>query len=626
MALALIALLVIGILAGSGIAGRGYVRDAEAQLVAHFTRGQADLEAGRTLLKQAANDHRPDLIPQAEDRFRAGRSQFAAVRDDPNLARLGPLAGLPYIKPRAAAVRHLGVMGIALSDAGISACGIETLLLSKPSDDQKGQGAKRVVAILSESRPLVASARASFSTARAEAAAVDPSVLPGSQRKAFAAARASIDKGIAGLDEFDHLSPVLSEVLGANGPRYYLIEQLNQTELRAGGGYFGTYSVLSADQGTLKVERSGDTHQLPDFNVVKGQPGYVDPPPTLVEFLDRRSWALEDTNWLPDFPANAKAAQLFTERDLGRQVDGVFAIDLNAIAAMLQLTGPITVPGLGTVNSGNLVDTATRLDVSNDPKHKSVLLQLTGPLMDRITNLGSDQWPQLVNVLNSLAAQRHLQVYFNRDIAQQEMQRFSWTGQLEGGRAADYMYPVESNFGGNKANYWLTRTYDLTLTHRGAQLHHRLAVDLTLDRHTFVSPFNAFYRCYFRLYTPASATNLTITNVKGDKYPNTSVPEGLRLVDGWQQINPNLRTQVGELEIVYEWDTAWAPDAHGDHLLYWQKQPGTGSDKVTVHFMDGSKADLVTDIAQDRLFKVRQGSVTVANGLVPAAHLPSAAG
>ena len=44
---------------------------------------------------------------------------------------------------------------------------------------------------------------------------------------------------------------MLTEVLGGNGARNYLIEQVNPAELRPGGGFIGTFSVLRADHGAL---------------------------------------------------------------------------------------------------------------------------------------------------------------------------------------------------------------------------------------------------------------------------------------------------------------------------------------------------------------------------------------
>ena len=68
-------------------------------------------------------------------------------------------------------------------------------------------------------------------------------MLPASQQATFVKARGTIATALTGIDEFDRLVPVLTEVLGGNGYRTYLIEQVNPAELRAGGGFIGTYGA-----------------------------------------------------------------------------------------------------------------------------------------------------------------------------------------------------------------------------------------------------------------------------------------------------------------------------------------------------------------------------------------------
>ena len=91
-----------------------------------------------------------------------------------------------------------------------------------------------------------------------------PTALPNSQQVTFLKARDTIALALSGLDEFELLVPVLNEVLGANGVRNYLIEQVDPAELRAGGGFIGTYSLIRADHGAFTVIKSGNAYDLAD--------------------------------------------------------------------------------------------------------------------------------------------------------------------------------------------------------------------------------------------------------------------------------------------------------------------------------------------------------------------------
>jgi len=98
--------------------------------------------------------------------------------------------------------------------------------------------------------------------------------------------------------------------------------------------------------------------------------------------------------------------------------------------------------------------------------------------MEKLTTLGSDRWPELIKVLNDQAGQRHVQLWFASDKSQPEIQRLGVSGDLVFGGGPDFLYEVESNFSGNKANYFLKRSYTLTLTRSQSGLHHELAEDL----------------------------------------------------------------------------------------------------------------------------------------------------
>ena len=618
-------LLLILLLAAGGAGARLAADSVEGGVTQRFRSGQAHLEHGRALLKKATTDHNAALVPPARAEFDRARANFRGAESDlqgnwiiTNRDRIPRAPG--YLDPRLRAVHSLSAMGIALSDAGTQAAAVDQMFLD-PAAASKEEGTRRILSLLADAAGPLRAIHEDLDRARTEAASIDPALL-GNSRPAFVQARASIDKGIAGIADFERLAPVLNEILAAGGRRTYVVEQLNPAELRPGGGYIGTYSILTADHGVLKVTASGDTHDLVDFPLRKGQRGYVPPPLTLTEFLEDHSWNFGDSNFFPSFPENALAAEQFAERDFGTRIDGVIGLDLYAVAGMLQLTGPIAVPGFDlTLDSKNLVTEVIRRDIE-DPNHKALLGAVAGPLMQKVTELRSDQWPQLVTVLNTLATQRHLQTYFNNASAQDEIARYGWSGDLLATRAPDFIYPLEANYGGNKANYFLTRAYDVTLTHSGGLLHHRIVENLTLDASKAPPHYNPFYRAYYRLYAPADATGLRIGNVKPSNHRLTAAPGGSTVVDGWQQINPD-RGGHGTLQVTFEYDSPWKPDGAGTHTVYWQKQPGIDRDAVTLHFSDGGRTyNATTNLTTDRVLHLSARGITVEEGHAATAKLP----
>jgi hypothetical protein len=619
---ALVAVLLVG---SSGVAAVSAWR-LETKVVALFHLGQGHLDRGKALLSTANKLASPALLDQARVEFDAAARNFRDGRlaiDSSPLARYGakvPAAGR-LVDSRVQAVDSLADMGLRLCHAGQRAIDVDDLFL-RPASGQP-QGSRHLLDVLDQAVPLIQGVRADLRAAAAAAQSVDPSVLPGSQRASLLQARTTLQRSLAGLDSFDRFLPVVRDLLGASRPSTYLIEQVNPFELRAGGGYIGTYSLVAADRGSLSLLKSGDTHTLPEWHVLSGSPGYVAPPPALLDFVDDTSWNLGDSNFFPGFPANAQAAESFAPHDFAQRIDGVFAIDLYAVAALLQVTGPLAIPGEGlTVTSDNLVPLLARLDIL-DPAHKQVLAALAGPLIERLTTLDAAHWPQLVTVLNEQAGERHLQVYFNDSRDQAEMVGMGLAGDLSFGGAGDFLGLVESNFGGNKANYFLTRKLRLELTRAGSTLHHVLVEDLALDLTSAPASYNVPYRAYFRLLVPDRSTARSIRPVKPDDHPYGAPPPGTSLIDGWQQLNPDPGSRKGSLQIVYAWDTPWTQDADGRHAVYVQKQPGTARDALEVMWNDGGRtATATTDLGVDRVLSLGTDGVRIGRGQVARAELP----
>src|SRR5450759_791873 len=123
-------------------------------------------------------------------------------------------------------------------------------------------------------------------------------------------------------------------------------------------------------------------------------------------------------------------------------------MDYYTVAKMLELTGPLAVPGYAlTVSASNFVALVTSLDYAGSPAHKAILSALAGPLMKRVSALPPARWPGLISALNSLAAGRHLQAYFNNNTVETEIDRVGWSGTLNLNGFKDYMFEVESNYG-----------------------------------------------------------------------------------------------------------------------------------------------------------------------------------
>ncbi|MGN6161037.1 MAG: DUF4012 domain-containing protein [Marmoricola sp.] len=273
-------------------------------------------------------------------------------------------------------------------------------------------------------------------------------------------AKVAID---AAANAFD----VLPTVLGGHGPRTYLLLVQNPAEIRAAGGLPGTWALIHANDGRLKMTTTTFLADL--FQKTK--------PVALTEDesqLFGSDWGTVpgDITETPDFP---RAAQIATaiEKRRGVHVTAVFSVDPVALSSVLAGTGPVTL-------KPNLV-----LDASN----------VVPFLMNQIyLYLGADQQNSMFSLaahktFDALVAGQGNQVNAIRGLVQAVLRHrvFAWSGDpalakvidaesLTGGfpqntgktpQVGVYM----NDAGGGKPEYYLQQASTVTATscHNGVQ-------------------------------------------------------------------------------------------------------------------------------------------------------------
>ena len=596
----------------------------QAELTADLQAGQRELEAGKTSLTEANSKHDATLATEAVNHFHAAKDQFlaaATMADNSQLLRYleyAPSVG-DLARSRHKAVDGISQMGAAVSDAGQGLATLDGEIIKPPAN---GEAGRTLLTVLDQTEVGLTKVRDDFARADAAAAGVDFSVVPAGQQATFQKARDSITAALAGLTEFERLVPVLKEVLGGNGARTYLVEQVNPAELRAGGGFIGTFTVLRADDGALSVIRSGNAYELADPRPVPGQAGFIPQPTPYREVIPNVSWSFVDSNIYPDFPSNAVTAENFVQPRIGK-VDGVISMDYYVVAQMLQITGPLIVPGFGIqVDANNFIAQALKNDIVGGVlggEEKQILSALAGPLMGRISSLSPDRWPSLLATLNGLAGGRHLQAYFNNQTVENEVDRVGWSGHLNPPGTSDFLMELESNYYGTKTNYFLGRHYSIALTRNGPTLHHRISVQLVNTEPCGLED-RTLYKGDIRLYVGAYASSFSY-NLMAVRYSNPAAPPGLQLMDGWLFVDCG----GNRGEAVFDYNTPWPAHDMAGFQIYWQKQPGTPAESVDVAWNYGSGPVYRTygDLSGDRVITLTTAGVTLRTGQPAQAILPS---
>ncbi|MFF0153029.1 DUF4012 domain-containing protein [Micromonospora sp. NPDC005203] len=187
---------------------------------------------------------------------------------------------------------------------------------------------------------------------RRDLGAVPADRLVSQVRQALTDLRDEIDR-LAGLTTAaDQGARLLPPLLGANGPRRYLLVSQNLAELRATGGMFGAYAMIEAQDGAVKMGKQGSSASLGRFT-----------PPLKVPAEIRAIWTdlpgiyPADVNLSPHFPSAAALYREMFRRSTKITVDGVLAVDPVVLSYLLKATGPVLVPGGVPLASEKVVQT-----------------------------------------------------------------------------------------------------------------------------------------------------------------------------------------------------------------------------------------------------------------------------
>jgi hypothetical protein len=153
-------------------------------------------------------------------------------------------------------------------------------------------------------------------------------------------------------DTFSCVTGILPDLLGAEGPRNYLLMFQNNAEVRATGGNPAALVLLTVEDGSVRIADQASSNDFPR-NVRQGAV-----PDETVRLVEPRSDRFEQNiTMFPDFPTSGALAKAYWERYIGDRVDGVLSFDPVALSYLLEATGPITLETGDVLDAQNAVPT-----------------------------------------------------------------------------------------------------------------------------------------------------------------------------------------------------------------------------------------------------------------------------
>lgn len=358
--------------------------------------------------------------------------------------------------------------------------------------------------------------------------------------------------------------------------RTFMVMLQNNMELRPGGGFLGQYAILKVKDGEVISTFFEDANLLDQRIDAK-----IAPPYPFARMMDIKKWKFRDSNFSPDFPTNVEKAKYFY-RLAGRSsdFDGVIAVNAEVFNDVLELTGPITVPGYGV--TFNSTDGALKLEeyvekryIMNpeiDTQNRKEIMKKMAPMMiEKLFSLGNIT--KIAELGHKELQNRNVMINFKDPQLQSLVESVYWDGRVAKGWDSDYLMMVDANMGALKTDHYIKRdvSYDVDLTLEKPTVTLNI---LYKNNATYGDWRTSDYHSYLRVYVPKGSTFLESKMVslanKGEDFEKTYFGFICHVLIG-RETNAIIK---------YELPAGFNID---DYRLLIQKQSGVGNIPFKVH-------------------------------------------
>ncbi len=531
-------LLIISLLPMAGLSSLVGLAGVKSEIIASGRAGEQGLLSAESHLVEG------NVLGAAEAFSRSAQS-FATteeqIRDaESRSLHLGSL--LPGTRDQIRTVKALAALGSDLSRAG------EIMTRAYGS---AGTG------ILDRIQALEFGARAVLPLLRdaaREGEKIDSAAIPAAERDGVRALQDAV-RGIAqGLQNLPPLASAAEELLGKSASRRYLVLFQNQNELRATGGFIGSFAEITIDRGEIRDIRipGGGSYDLQGDQRARVRA------PEPLRLVSAR-WHFHDANWFADFPASAAKIAWFYEKGNGPTVDGVIALGSGAVQDLLRAVGPVAMPSYGReINAENFVDETQKIvEIEYDKKEnrpKQFIADLAPVLLERIKTGDEGVLRSVVSSLGKSLRTKQILIWSRDQELETLIKKVGWGGEIKGNEG-NYLQVVDTNIAGQKTDAVISEE----VTHVSEIQDSGAVIDTVTIRRTHHGVRGALFTGvrnvdYLRVYVPLGSDLL---ESRGDFKPPASElfekpDETLSPDEDLQKIVKNIWADLGTGTIVGE--------------------------------------------------------------------------
>lgn len=431
---AFLAVLVLGALwiGVRGALAYGHLNDARAS-AADATAALAD----------------PSQAAGVVDRLAADTSAARSLTSDPVWALA---EGLPWIGPQ---LKAISTITHAADDVATSAVApLAQVATSFSVDSLRPQDGRFDIAALAELHEPAAASADRLAAASADVAAISSETLVAPLRAPIAEVQTLFEEVAAGADALQRATALMPAMLGANGPRDYLVLFQNNAEWRSLGGIAGAMAVVHAEDGGISLSAQGSTADFQRYP----EPVVPLPPEVRDIFGARPGLYVQNVTQVPDFTVGASLAREMWKREFGAEVDGVIAVDPVSLSYLLEATGPVTLPTGDVLSSETAVPLLLNevyLRYERPSDQDAFFAAATAAVFDALSSGGADP-AKLITALARAGEERRLYLWSADAADQAILDGTSLQGRLPETDAEATRFGVYFNDGtGSKMDYYM---------------------------------------------------------------------------------------------------------------------------------------------------------------------------
>ena len=387
------------------------------------------------------------------------RDEFGAASSLLGSPLLWPARAVPVVGQHVEALHELSETGEELTDTA------SYTLQDVDYDSLRYESGRIDLEEVQAVGPALGAIRDALADAEARTAALDSPWLAAPLAEQVDELHGRLSRTRRQADTAEVAVDLAPEMLGAEGPRKYLVVFPSESESRGGGGFVGSFVVLDAVDGEVRLTESARIGAMID-----ARPAGERQLEGLDEYLDqygrfRPADFNQDILFSPHFPWDADAFAQVARQSLRGDVDAVVSVQPSGLAALLSLVGPVDVPGraepLQPAEAEDFLQLGQYLEYQDDDERADALEVLTREVFDRLTT-GSLPTPRtLGEQLGPLVPTGGLRVWSTRPDEEDLLRRLGVTGELPEAGGHDLVHVSGINGGQNKIDVFLQREVEV---------------------------------------------------------------------------------------------------------------------------------------------------------------------